>query len=118
MIESKEQFLEELGVDSESSAKKMIYKGTDCGASLNFDSDGVSVGSIVEGCDHETETHEYHYGGFTLDMFYNGLEMVEEEAKEIWNETHGCRDCDPRFEDELVPVNPECKSCNGEGIII
>ena len=50
---------------------------------------------------------------------WNALDEVEKRGKEIWNDTHGCDDCDmehPEYGTQMI--NPNCKACEGEGIII
>ena len=96
--------------------KRSTYKCTDCGAWVEFYDSGVSVGSIVEGVDHGTESHALLYP-FEFEKFWEALEDVEAEAEEIWNSTHGCDDCYPEFEEDRS-INPECKTCEGEGVVI
>tara|TARA_Y100000401_G_scaffold34902_1_gene26045 strand:- start:102 stop:491 length:390 start_codon:yes stop_codon:yes gene_type:complete len=114
------------GEEDFSQVKRSTYKYTSCGAWIAEEDQGVRVGSIVEGCDWGTETHELNYP-FEIDCFWKALELVEKEAKEIWNDTHGCEDChDHPQVDEwgnerefgAWPINPECKTCNGEGSIL
>ena len=107
------------------SISRRLYKGTDCGAWISFE-DGVSVGSIVEGVDEETDVQHLSMGeylnmeegqlGVWLDK---AIEAVEADARRIWNETHGCEDCGPA--ESLLGyrhVNPDCKSCGGSGEVI
>lgn len=98
--------------------KKAIYKGTDCGAWVEFAPEGVSVGSIVEGVDCGTDTHTLPYP-FYISEFWGAVEEVEQEAKRIWDATHGCEVCgmeDP--ETGYTPINPDCNHCKGHGAII
>ena len=106
--------------------KRNVYKYTSCGAWVLMREQGVELGSIVEGVDEGTETHKLNYP-FTIDQFQDALQAVEDEAKEIWNATHGCEDChdEPQVDEwgnenefGAWPINPECKSCKGEGAII
>ncbi len=79
---------------------------------------GVKIGSIVEGVDHGTGTHELFFP-FTEKTWWEAVKEVEDEAKDIWDETHGCQDCYPEEDTtETNPINPECKSCKGQGTII
>lgn len=75
--------------------KKAIYKGTDCGAWLDFSDTSVKVGSIVEGTDAETNVYELQYP-FTLADFWQAAQAVEDEADEIWNDLYA----DDEEEDE------------------
>ena len=107
-----------LGEEDFSQVKRSTYKYTSCGAWIAEEDKGIIVGSIVEGCDHGTEAHELNYP-FEIDCFWKALESVEKEAEEIWNDTHGCEDCgDECVDTGYTPINPECKSCEGEGIIL
>ena len=101
-----------------------VYKYTACGAWVDLKEKGwIRMGSIVEGVDEETDVHELEFGKFTIDDFNKTLDSIEEQAKEIWDRTHGCEDCYPEereaFEWEgICPINPDCGSCEGAGIII
>ncbi|MAH29946.1 MAG: hypothetical protein CL959_04635 [Euryarchaeota archaeon] len=106
--------------------KRNVYKYTSCGAWIIETEYGVGLGSIVEGVDEGTETHALNYP-FTIDQFQDALQSVEDEADEIWKATHGCEDChDHPQADEwgnenefgAWPINPDCKTCKGEGAII
>lgn len=139
------QFGKELGLGSitnmtklKSLIEKAIYKNTSCGASIQFipetpnkldsadgsileygNEGGIIVGSIVEGVDGDgTEYHTLMYP-FTMEAFNEAMNAVEEEAKYIWNDTHGCDDCGVGEGELGYPaVNPNCKSCKGQGILI
>ena len=106
--------------------KRNIYKFTACGAWVFEDEQGVGLGSIVEGVDEGTETYKLNYP-FTINQFQDALQAVEDEAEEIWKATHGCEDCNDHpqvnewgneTEFGAWPINPECKTCEGEGTII
>ncbi len=99
------------------SMKRIVYKYTNCGAWIVFDEKGITVGSIVEGVDQGTDSHELEYP-FTIDEYNAALQEVEDEASSIWNETHGCDDCGDLNEFGSRSINPECKTCKGEGQII
>ena len=45
---------------------------------------------------------------------------VDKEAEKIWNDTHGCEDCGivSELHEGLHAINFQCKTCEGEGIII
>ena len=107
------------GEESFGQLKRNIYKYTACGAWVSEDEQGVELGSIVEGVDEGTEIHSLTYP-FTIDQFQNALQSVEDEASEIWKATHGCEDCDPEMDSEqgFAAINPDCKTCEGAGVII
>ena len=67
--------------------EKYIYKFTVCGASVEFKDNGVTIGSIVEGVDYGTEYYTLEFP-FTKEVFWETIESVEAEAKQIWDETH------------------------------
>ena len=103
---------------SESLFSKRIYKGTDCGAWLAFEnSKTITLGSIVEGVDFGTEVHTLVWP-FTKEDFWEALEAIEDEARYIWDQTHGCEDCNTEGEWGHQAINPNCKTCEGEGSII
>lgn len=112
------QLCEAVGVDEFHDIAKAVYKATDCGAFVTAEAGQVVVGSIVEGVDYGTENHILVYP-FTLSDFWEAIEKVELEAEMIWSATHGCDDCgeeDPWT--GSVAINPECKTCEGEGVVI
>lgn len=110
------ELCEAVGVESFERLKKAVYKGTDCGAWVAAEAGMIVIGSIVEGADVETEIQMIAYP-FTLGDFWAAVDRVEIEAAEIWDATHGCEDCG-LADDWSNPINPECKTCHGEGAII
>lgn len=127
IINNVTEFLEarNLGEDSIEQVQRNTFKFTSCGAWLAEHENGISVGSIVEGCDQGTLTHDLTFP-FQIDSFWEALGEVEKEADQIWNDTHGCEDCHPQgYVDEYGegefgnwPINPDCKECEGEGACI
>lgn len=116
--------------------KRLVYKYTDCGAWFNVLRDGkqvargVQIGSIVEGIDPTTETHTLMFP-LAPGAFMQALQAVEDEARDLWNETHGCPTCwDGPKDAEGWPVDeegieltewavrPDCSDCHGHGRII
>ena len=73
------------------------------------------VGSIVEGTDAEVfpETVVLPCTGAQIDK---AIACVESAADDIWQETHGCDDCNTDEHDHRI--NPECGSCGGDGAMI
>lgn len=53
----------------------------------------------------------------TPDDWYSAIESADAEAKEIWNDTHGCDDCGDENEYGSRAINPKCKTCKGQGVI-
>jgi hypothetical protein len=86
---------------------------------------GISVGGYVEGWDGECDArilqHNKHRRVTTAD-FWATVDAADEEAKGIWDSTHGCDDCWGGKDVEgcygLKPIDPACKTCHGEGAII
>ncbi len=114
------------GEETFAQLKRNTYKYTTCGAWIHESDWGIALGSRVEGVAENTETYTLNYP-FTIDQFQDALQSVENEAEEIWNDTHGCENChDEPHVDEwgnerefgAWPINPECKTCKGEGTII
>lgn len=142
-IENLKQFMHARGFGEQklSDVKRNTYKFTDCGAwvaeetesRVDYESPhieefcdaptydhpvGITVGSIVEGVDFDCQPVTVKYP-FALDDFWKALKTVEDEATEIWNDTHGCDDCGmdhPEYGTQMI--NPKCSTCNGEGAII
>lgn len=132
------------GEETLGEAKKNTYKYTDCGAWLvaiygtpserqygdPVDNDrageltliGFRIGSIVEGVDWDCTPRDYLFP-FPISEFWAGLQEIETEAEEIWNNTHGCEYCPPYFdaagcETHYHAIDENCPHCKGEGMII
>lgn len=128
-IENLKDLAEELGSDeTEASMSRRVYKGTSCGAWLAHTSNGVRVGSIVEGTDQCANPVELSFP-FTDKEFWAALDDIEKQCDAIWKDTHGCEKCWPNgtvdqygntFEPGEIgaPVNPDCPGCGGDGIIL
>lgn len=119
IVTNHQAFYDFLGVERDiDRLSRQVYKATACGAWAQETDTGFKVGSIVEGVDQCTEIHFLNFP-FEYKAFWEALDDVEAEAKEIWDMTHGCDDCGP--EDPYTgnrPINPNCKTCKGEGAII
>lgn len=88
-------------------------------AALTFT--GMSVGSIVEGCDFGCETLADTMEGepeAIAKRFAEMVETVNAEASYIWQQTHGCDDCNTEGEWGHPAIDPNCPACKGEGGII
>lgn len=95
----------------------------------------VCVSSIVEGIDATTSTVEVRAEDCTdaadFDLRWDAaIEQVEQEANDLWNDTHGCAWCSGLREvpEDADPycgpgdlggkVNPNCTACDGCGVSI
>jgi len=103
--------------------QRSVYRYTACGAYCEFDFEEgmVVLGSIVEGVDWGTENHELAWP-FTPEDWSKALDEVEDEARSIWHDTHGCPECARLLGIEYVPgqtvICLECKECGGDGEIV
>jgi hypothetical protein len=129
------------------------YKYTDCGAWLSVEvwhEDGnklvhgdavrdlatdapitaIHVGSIVEGVEHGTEVHiidllddAFEEPSMAAAAYNAALAAVEQEANDIWQDTHGCPTCakhwgeDSEGNDGMTPIWPDCPDCDGDGAV-
>ena len=68
--------------------EKALFKGTACGAWIEFPDDGLVVGSIVEGSDVDCESYSFDWTGEEdVESFLtNALDEIEMEAEELWRE--------------------------------
>jgi hypothetical protein len=130
MIRNVHDLLNHYCAQSVNQLKKGFFKYTTCGAWIEVSPTVVSLGSIVEGVERTTQTYILHFP-FDADEIESALAAVEEEAKEIWDETHGCEACwqggilATEYGEEIGPtdygmrpVDPDCPECGGEGIVI
>jgi hypothetical protein len=84
MIENQSDMLEHLCAEDIEQAKRNVYKYTDCGAWIEFNEDGIVIGSIVEGCDFGTADYHLNYP-FTEERYSNCIEAIEKEASLVWD---------------------------------
>lgn len=76
-----------MGVKDSGELAHDLYKYTECGASIDIQEDGVSVGSIVEGSDAEFYNKFcYPFESEELDNWIDELEILCDEA---WQEANG-----------------------------
>ena len=69
-----------LGIDVKD-LEKAIYKGTSCGAWINWDDKKINIGSIVEGSDAEFDrTFYFPVDVKVIDDWFEELETLTEEA--------------------------------------
>jgi hypothetical protein len=133
--------------DSPAELYRLAYKYTDCGPAIGFKLEGkapiycdslrelgtwaemtgrgerveyLTVSSIVEGVDTETETVEVPCEPLDtlVSRWGEAIEEVNRQAKDIWNETHGCEKCGPESECGYRVINPKCRACKGRGVIL
>ena len=109
--------------------EKRVYKATDCGAWISAGKDRVTLGSIVEGSHYDVTPKSLEWP-FTSEEFWDALEQIEQEAQQIWEDTHGCEGCAAKWGyldengmkidgcDGFTPIHPDCLQCKGEGVII
>lgn len=105
------------GEMSADSLRRNLYKYSDAGLSFTRIVGGVELGAIVEGVD-DWEAHRRLHFPFDLADFNRAVAELEQAAKDVWDATHGCEDCGLADDDGLLPVNPDCKTCGGHGIVI
>jgi len=76
--------------------QKALFKGTACGAWIQFTESGLAVGSIVEGSDIDCESHYFDWTGEEdVESFLSkALDEIELEADILWRERN-------EFEEDL-----------------
>jgi len=70
---------------------RRIYKDYDCGPWIHFEDTGVTLGSIVEGCDYGATPVTLNYP-FSYEEFDVTLHEINDEVNEIysnnWDDSH------------------------------
>ena len=90
------------GKDTARLLDRALYKGTDCGAWVKFDAEGILVGSIVEGSDAEfservdvTGIEMSDEGEVELQKrFWDTVERINQLACDAWDEANAETDAD------------------------
>jgi hypothetical protein len=93
---------------------------------------GIKVGSIVEGADACADADPLYFP-FTEEQYDALVQVIEEECDRIWKETHGCShcwtgtECNREMKDDRCNAkdqandgscDPDCKACDGDGVMI
>ena len=126
-LRGKHQFTEK---ESESRVARILYKASRCGVTFGkvadkFATQGVYIGGYCEEPDVDIQPEILQFP-FTEDEFWKAAERADNAGCAEGDQTHGCEDCWPDgYCDDLQelafgcwPINPECKSCEGEGCIL
>ena len=120
-IHNMRDLAKELGISSNkgvfAEVERTVYKESACGIIISKIPRGIALSSIVEGVDASTNTFDLKYP-FTMARFNAYCDEVHNEANQIWDETHGCEKCGPEDERGYRHINPKCKHCKGEGVIL
>ena len=82
---TKNEILKHFSAKTEEEAKRNLYKYTECGAFIEFEKDGIVLGSIVEGSESGTTTFKLKYKDITEDKLEDILARIENEASLIWD---------------------------------
>lgn len=85
MAMNKAEVLDFFSAKTEEQAKRNLYKYTDCGAFIEFEKDGIVIGSIVEGSDEGTTTFKLKYKDISEDKLEDIIARIESEASLIWD---------------------------------
>ena len=85
IVNNIQDFSKKLGVEV-SDLKKAIYKGTECGAWIDWDDEKLTIGSIVEGSDAEF-SKTIHFPT-TSDEIANWIDELELLVNEAWCEAN------------------------------
>jgi hypothetical protein len=103
----------------EGSISRCLFKYTNCGIGFHYDreTNSVSVSGYCEGTDVECTPITLTFP-FLPKEWDNAVTDADREGCELWDNTHGCDDCYEGGEFGDRPVNPECKTCGGHGVIV
>jgi hypothetical protein len=75
----------------ESLIERGVYKYTDCGAWIQFNENGVKLGSIVEGSDHGANPIDLTWKEIPV-KFTSSLQVIEDQCDLIWQWANVPRD--------------------------
>ncbi len=132
---------DESGYDADIERSRWVHCGElhTLGTWKDLDNKGILitallVGSIVEGVDYGTDDIELEIKQLDEEpsefnkRFYAAIDEVENQAADIWNDTHGCDTCLGHWAEDSgitkqhlldtwdsVPVWKDCPDCQGHG---
>jgi len=75
----------------ESWIKRGVYKYTDCGAWIEFNEEGVKIGSIVEGSDEGADSIDLSWKEIPVKFTFS-LQVIEDQCDLIWQWANEPRD--------------------------
>jgi len=120
---------------------RSVYRSTSTGVSVGFCVDGVwlyggslpstpmldllktaqvtgfSATGYCEGVDCDPDPH-FCDGKVVAADIWKAIDAAEQDGLNLWNDTHGCECCGPESESGFRAINPSCKACNGNGMVI
>ncbi len=88
------------GSRDEGSIKRGVYKYTDCGAWIQFNEDGVTLGSIVEGSDFGADSIDLTWKEIPV-KFTSSLQVIQDQCDLIWQWANEPRDADGKTDMEI-----------------
>ena len=86
-ITCQQDLLDLWGAATEEEAERRLYGNTKCGAWIEFEADGVHIGSIVEGSEVDCQAYNLKYP-FTDKEFDDRIKDIETQADELWKEAN------------------------------
>lgn len=95
----------------------LLFKDTRCGIRFSANDKGVVVAGYCEGGVGDCPPHRLEWG-FTPEEFDLAVEEADEEGCALWDQTHGCSDCQTEEVDGRKPIDAKCKGCRGTGQVI
>jgi hypothetical protein len=114
--------------DTPESIARRVYKDTSCGCAAGVENGVFWVTGYCEGSDQEHEVYRVKLP-CDSDEIDKAIRQADNDGNQTWNETHGCKKCNPDgWCDEWGnvgepgevggPVNPNCPECGGDGIVL
>lgn len=77
----------------------------------------VLIGGYCESVDQECPSYALNWPFKRADVA-RAVKRADQDAIDLWNETHGCEDCGDLDGYGYRQVNPKCKTCNGSGVVL
>lgn len=104
-----------------------VYKITESGCPAGVEEDCFWVTGYCEGSDFEHEVYRVRFPCSSEDID-KAIAKADQDGKDTWDATHGCAKCWPEgtcdpWGNEVEPgesggpINPDCTTCAGNGII-
>lgn len=92
---------------------------------LPTQADDMDSEKLVEDSDRDPKDDIATYANALRRNYYSVVEVVDAEANDLWNDTHGCETCANHWHrqgidrgegcDGMTPVWPDCPHCQGAG---
>tara|TARA_R110002020_G_scaffold43230_2_gene125898 strand:+ start:710 stop:1114 length:405 start_codon:yes stop_codon:yes gene_type:complete len=106
---------------------RKVYEATECGCPAGVEDDYFWVTGHCEGSARPCEVYTVSFP-CEFKTIEAAIKQADADGNEVWDQTHGCSKCWPegttnKWGESIPPnelggpINPDCETCGGNGVI-